>query len=655
MKKKISILYIIFLISLIIFYNNQLINRVDANNKKESVNLLVINSYHQGHYWESFVIEGLEKKLKENSNFDVNIKIEYLDFRNRNDEAYQKSFKEMLENKYPKGSIDILCSVNDEAYNFIKDNTVEESSVFYNLPTIFCGVDKKSEAVEDEIHINLNDTYNLIQLILELIPKVENLNLIVEDSGYGSAVFEEVVKFINYYSNQNIDITYIKGDYIEEIISQLIGQNYIPNSVNIVAGEFQYKESGIFLKPEDTIKFIQEYNSSPIFSNDQTYLKAGIVGGCVDTGQEHGEQAADLIIKIINKEDILDTYANSNVITKSYIDYKGLYKYGIDPTRVDNDMIVFNKKIYEPMWSEGTKKVALSILAIILLSIFIMVKRVIKIKRKYSMEQQLQKRKEDRENLKSDFIVNLSHELRTPINIIVNTTKVIKIKLREDRVDKESIEEKLDIINNNSYRLLKISNNIIDITNSESGLFKLVEKNENIVSVVEEAFISSLEFSKLKNIEMIFDTSDEEIITGIDKIQMQRVMLNLLSNAIKYTNKGGSILVTVKELSDEVEIIVKDNGIGIPESKINEIFHRFYQVDYSINRVNEGSGIGLCIVKDIVEYHNGRIVVNSKVGKGSEFKIYLPIKILNIDIELNSDFSYDISTIARVEMSDVNK
>lgn len=655
MRKKISILYIIFLIILVIFCNSQLIKRVDANSKRESVNLLVINSYHQGHYWESFVMEGLEKKLKENSNLDVNIKIEYLDFRNRNDEVYQKSFKEMLENKYPKGSIDILCSVNDEAYNFIKGSTVEESSVFYNLPTVFCGVDKKSEDSEDEIHINLNDTYNLIQLIIELAPNVENLNFIAEDSGYGNAVFEEVVEFINYYSNRNIDITYIKGDYIEDITNQLISQKYRPNSVNVVAGEFQYRDSGIFLKPEDTINFIREYNGAPIFSNDQTYLKAGIVGGHVDTGQEHGVQAASLIIKIIDKENISDTYANSEAVTKSYIDYKGLYKYGIDPTRVDKDMVVFNKKIYEPLWSEGAKKLVLSIFGIILLSIFIMVKRVIKLKRQYSMEQQLQKKKEDRENLKSDFIVNLSHELRTPINIIVNTTKVIKINLRQDKVDKESIEEKLDIINNNSYRLLKISNNIIDITSSESGLFKLIEKNENIVSVVEEAFISSIEFAKTKNIEMLFDTSEEEVIICIDKIQIQRVVLNLLSNAIKYTNKGGSVFVSVREISNEVEILVKDNGIGIPESKIEEIFYRFYQVDYSINRVNEGSGMGLCIVKDIIEYHNGRIVVESKIGKGSEFKVYLPIKVVNLDTKPNRDFSYDISTIARVEMSDVNK
>lgn len=657
--KKTSILFIIFFISIILFGKLGFSTRVNAYSEvKKSINLLVINSYHQGHYWESFVIEGLEKVLKENNDFDINIKMEYLDFRNTNDEEYQNSFKELLEKKYPKGSIDLLCTVNDEAYSFIKDQIDDNNSQFYQIPTVFCGVDQENKTSEEEIHItglyHLNDTYNLLQLIIDLVPNVDNLNLIVEDSGYGNAVSEEVVEFINYYSNRDIDITYIKGDYIEDIIEQLIKQGYQPNSVNIVAGEFQYKTSNIFLKPEDTINFIREYSSYPIFSNDQTYLEAGIVGGCVDIGQEHGMQAADLIIKLINGDDMSNAYANLNTITRSYVDYKGLYEYEIDPTRVGADVVVFNKKVYEPLWSQKTKNM---VMGIILISLIILIK-VFNAKRLYIIEKQIQKKKEDRQNLKSDFIVNLSHELRTPINIILNTTKVIKLKLEQDKIgkdNKENIEEKLDIINNNSYRLLKISNNIIDITNSESGLFKLVEKNENIVSVVEEAFIYSLKFARLKDIEMVFDTNEEEIVTAIDKIQIQRVVFNLLSNAIKYTNEGGNIYVLVKKLDEEVLILVKDNGIGIPESKQEEIFHRFYQVDYSIQRVNEGSGMGLCIVKDIVEYHNGKIIVDSKVGIGSEFKVYLPIKKLNIDIKSKCDFSYDVSTIAKVEMSDVNK
>ncbi|MGL5348260.1 MAG: ABC transporter substrate binding protein, partial [Peptostreptococcaceae bacterium] len=629
------------------------------NKEKPSFNILIINSYHQGHYWENYVLEGLQEELNKNADYNINTKVEYLDFRNRNDEIYQESFKKLLENKYKPGSIDVIFAMNDEAYNFIKDDILDEGSVFYQTPFVFCGVDL--ELIYDEQDSNnitgfnnSHDSFKLIELIKELLPEAKSLNLIVEDSAYGDSLLLEVEDYIAKYSKRLMDIKVIKSNYIEDITEQLINLDYRPNSVNIVAGEFQYKKSGIYLKPEDTIKQIREYNEFPIFSNDPTYLEAGIVGGCVDIGQHHGKQAAALIINVISGVDLSDIYAKPVVESQIYIDYKGIYEYGINPLKVDKSVNIFNKKFYELLLPEKLKVILLIAICLLIIFTIQMTIVIIKTRNKYLRDKEQQKIKEDRQNLKSDFIVNLSHELRTPINIILNTTKVIKLKMKQDNNEQEDIENKLDIINNNSYRLIKISNNIIDLTNSESGLFKLSMKNENIVDVVEEAFIASVEFAKNKNIEMTFNTIEEEIITAIDKIQIQRVILNLISNAIKFTNRGGSIYVYIYKHNGNVEISVKDNGIGIEQSKIDEIFYRFYQVDYSIQRANEGSGMGLCIVKDIVKYHNGEVKVESNVGKGSIFKVVIPIKFVEYELN-NNNLENDITTIARVELADVNK
>nr|WP_304576984.1 ATP-binding protein [Romboutsia ilealis] len=133
---------------------------------------------------------------------------------------------------------------------------------------------------------------------------------------------------------------------------------------------------------------------------------------------------------------------------------------------------------------------------------------------------------------------------------------------------------------------------------------------------------------------------------------MERAILNLLSNAIKFTHKGGSIYVYIKREKDKVFISVEDNGMGIPKDKINEIFNRFYQVSDTLKKHEEGSGIGLCIVEEIVDLHGGKINVYSEVNKGSKFEIILPIYMVEENFK-NLQIK-DIQQIVKLEMSDVD-
>ena len=174
---------------------------------------------------------------------------------------------------------------------------------------------------------------------------------------------------------------------------------------------------------------------------------------------------------------------------------------------------------------------------------------------------------------------------------------------------------KLESINLNSYRLLKISNNIIDMTKAESGMLKLNLETCNIVSIVEEVFDISVEVANKKNIYMTFDTVCEEIKTAVDIVQIRRVILNLLSNAIKFTPEAGNINLFIWKNLDNIVIEVVDSGVGIPKEKLNEIFHSFYQIENLYTRSSEGSGIGLSIIKEIVQMHGGKIEVESEVGE----------------------------------------
>jgi len=196
-------------------------------------------------------------------------------------------------------------------------------------------------------------------------------------------------------------------------------------------------------------------------------------------------------------------------------------------------------------------------------------------------------------------------------------------------------------------------NNIVDLSKIEAGFFKLNLSNNNIVDVVEEIVTSITNFTESKGLNIIFDTDTEEKIMACDSEKIERILLNLISNAIKFSNEGDEILVELKDQDEFIEISVKDNGIGIEYKDLNMIFDRFKQVDESLSRNSEGTGIGLSLVKSIVELHGGSIYVESEFGKGSTFTFKLPsAKVLQENMIYSNKVPSGNQSI-RVELSDV--
>lgn len=235
---------------------------------------------------------------------------------------------------------------------------------------------------------------------------------------------------------------------------------------------------------------------------------------------------------------------------------------------------------------------------------------------------------------KSIFLANISHELRTPLNILYSTTQIINSYLNDDQaLDREKIRSKIAMQQQNCYRLLRLVNNLIDITKIDSGYFELQLSRYNIVEIVENITLLVVEYARNKGVSLIFDTDVEEKFAFCDQSAMERIILNLLSNAIKFTPRGGTIKVEVKDCGKTAQISVKDTGIGITEDKLEVIFERFKQVDNLLTRKNEGSGIGLSLVKSLVELHGGSIKVKSEYNKGSEFIVEIPAGLKDSDAQ----------------------
>ncbi|WP_253205400.1 sensor histidine kinase [Clostridium estertheticum] len=254
-----------------------------------------------------------------------------------------------------------------------------------------------------------------------------------------------------------------------------------------------------------------------------------------------------------------------------------------------------------------------------------------------------------------EFIANISHELKTPLNVIFSAIQLFQMYCDNGSLDerRETIIKYLDSMKLNSYRLSKLINNIVDTSKIQAGFFNLNLSNNNIVEVVEEIVMSVTNITDIKGIRIIFDTDTEEKIVACDTEMIQRILLNLISNAIKFSNEGDEILVEFKDEDKFFEISVKDNGIGIEEKNLSMIFDRFKQVDKSLSRNSEGTGIGLSLVKSIVELHGGTIYAESEFGKGSKFTVELPAgKVTRENMLYNSKGKSENENI-RVELSDV--
>lgn len=262
---------------------------------------------------------------------------------------------------------------------------------------------------------------------------------------------------------------------------------------------------------------------------------------------------------------------------------------------------------------------------------------------------------EEKNQLKLDFFANLSHELRTPINLISSTIQLIKLNLTKlSPQDANKFYKYMDIMEMNSLRLVRLINNLLDSTRVEAGYISFNPINADIVAFIEDICESIVEFTEFNSMHLIFDTNVEEEVVLFDQDIIERTMLNLLSNAVKFNKKNGNIYVNLYIKGDKIKISVKDEGIGIPKEKANCIFERFEQVESRNRMEKQGSGIGLYLVKSLVSLHGGTINVNSEVNQGSEFIVVIPRELLNNGEELIIQKKEEVRySRANIEFSDI--
>ncbi|WP_143317604.1 HAMP domain-containing sensor histidine kinase [Clostridium sp. HBUAS56017] len=231
------------------------------------------------------------------------------------------------------------------------------------------------------------------------------------------------------------------------------------------------------------------------------------------------------------------------------------------------------------------------------------------------------------ERIKRDFLSNISHDLKTPINVIYSAAQLISVYI--DSGNREALKKYNLISKLNCIALIRLTNNLIDSSRIYSDYLSANLQVKNIVEIVEETVTSLIDYAKNKDINLLFDTDEEEIYVNFDDEFMQRIVINLVSNAIKFSREGGKIEVIIQTLEEKVKLLIIDNGIGMEEEFIERAFSRYAMGKNNENRSEKGTGIGLFVVKKLVEKQNGEIFIKSKINEGTEIEMQFNKELYN--------------------------
>lgn len=229
--------------------------------------------------------------------------------------------------------------------------------------------------------------------------------------------------------------------------------------------------------------------------------------------------------------------------------------------------------------------------------------------------------------LKNSLYTNITHEFRTPLTVILGMVDSLTSNIKDKQL--KGAEHSLELIKRNGKNLLRLVNEMLDLSKLESGNMELQLIQADVIPFVKYLSESFHSLAQDKQISLMVYSEIDELLMDFDANKLSVIISNVLSNAVKFTPSGGKIIVHLNQICNNKDefffIKIKDNGQGISEKEIDNIFNRFYQIDNSSSRRGEGTGIGLALSKEFVELMNGTIEVKSSSGNGSEFTIQLPI------------------------------
>jgi two-component system sensor histidine kinase ResE len=226
------------------------------------------------------------------------------------------------------------------------------------------------------------------------------------------------------------------------------------------------------------------------------------------------------------------------------------------------------------------------------------------------------------DRLRKDFIANVSHELRTPLSMMQGYAEALLDEFGDDPVQRRELTE---IIHDETLRLKRLVNDLLDLAQLESGQFQMSFAAVEVVDLVRWVARKFQTLAAERGVTLSTELPEHPVVVRGDADRLEQVFTNLVDNALRHTDAGGSVCLSVSQSPGHAQIRVSDTGSGIPEEDIPYIWERFYKADKARTRGRSGTGLGLAITRHIVDAHGGDIIVDSQVGKGTTFTVFIPL------------------------------
>ncbi len=619
--------------------------------------VLILSSQSESGLWESYLLDNLNTSLT-SSDLNIHTRTESLSMTN-NDKSYLDKQADLWSLKYKNTKFDLIIPLDDESLNFI--GNYYTTPMFKDVPVVYGGINDVTKlssypfnnftGVMEPINVR-----TLVDLILHTNPNTSEMNILLDNTIASKYIENQVRDTIPYYNNV-LKFNFIKSDYIDDLCYKL--SQYPSNTPSIIVGNFK-DTSNIIISPKNATHIINNYSHGQLYTFNETYVGNGAIGGHILYAKNHSKIIYETAIRVLNgakPKEIPSVYDPGSTLL---FDASEITANNISRSSLPENVVFINDS-----WINKGVSIGIVFLLLLILLICMIMLAIQTIQKTNNAKNMIAAKKRYDEllisdKIKTEFLANFSHEIRTLLNVILSGLQLLDIYKDNGKLTFANKEDEIELIyiRQNGFRLLKLINNLIDMTKIDSGFYHVEFEVKNIVEVVEDITMSVIEYASARGISIVFDTNEEEVYMPLDSEKLDRIILNLLSNAIKFTPKGGCIYVTLKCSEHSISVSVKDTGIGIPKDKQRSIFERFTQVKNEKSKSKEGSGIGLSLVKSLVELLDGSIILKSEPNKGCEFIFTLPIKEFDKATEdVENHISQNISDNSEklmVEFSDID-
>jgi len=601
--------------------NFRLNSRVNSGKKV----ILHISSYSVQIERERSQIEVIRQTLESNGNMEYR-NLNLNSYEHRNNANFDDIYSHMIRANYITDNIDIVLTSDNEAFKFVLDNYF---ILFPNKPVVFCGVNNLETYTLNSLEEFVTGISGAISFeettreMLSLYPETKRIFILNDYSLSRSFNMRKDIEEDIENNAFPVEFIFCENKPFEDVLEEI--RNFRSDTL-VLIGNYLVDSNGILYPEIDIQKQVTAASNNPVFCLSAVYMGHGTLGGLVSAPEVKSRIAVSMAIDILNGKHVseIPVIYDSSSFNRWQFDYMTADRFNINTNNLPAGHIVVNRVLH--VWESNPLEFNLTVLAVVLLLLIILgLMLFLRILAKKQAEAQ------SATIAKSAFLANMSHEIRTPMNAIVGMASL--------GISAENVERKdycFKRINEASKHLLGVINDILDMSKIEANKLELTYAEFNFKEMVEKIVnVINVNLNEKKQVLTVYiDPAIPEFLIS-DEQRLAQVITNLLGNAIKFTPEKGSVVFRADFLGEEngvctIKISVTDTGIGISREQQANLFQPFNQAESSTSREFGGTGLGLSISKNIIGMMDGRIWLESELGKGATF--FFTIKAKRIDV-----------------------